>query len=402
MCKKLIILILSAMLLAGCGASEPAETAPADEEIVLDTTQSRAETGIPAEEVPESTAVTNDINTPDAEYFVFKRVSDTVDYEDGTTMLYENYCQVDFHSDHPEHTAFVNGVLNEITRNFALDSENLKTYANDYLSEFGTEGFYAYSNYQDLGISRCDDQMVSLISLSSLYAGGAHPNSVQVAYNLDIPNNRVLKLEDMILEDGAERLTQMVLETINAKFAPLGEGALFSDYVQTIETSLIWGQMTPYWYCNSEGLVIFYNQYELGTYAAGIINAELPYEELEGILNPNYLTSQSEQGPGGLVLRGDWDGYRRIPISIAPEGSTILVGVEGTISQVRLSEVLWLEDTPITHRILFAAASLGQSDVLEITGITEEENRSYAVEFITDQGEERIIHIHEDHLSDEP
>lgn len=401
MLQKLIFCIVLVVFLVGCGASrEPAETAPEAAQPAAPSSE-RSENSLVA--VPEDTAsMVQTPAVPAAEYFLFERQNNSFENENGDVLLYEYSCQPSFRSDDETRTAWVESVLNGISRDYTVNSDNLLDYAEEYVENNGTELFYAHSNYQDLGIVRYDSRVISLVALSSLYAGGSHPNSVQTAYNLDVDGQRILRLEDVLLEDTGARLAELVMTEVDAKFAHLGEGGLFEDYEATIATSMTWGNMTPYWYFNSNGLVIFYNQYELGPYAAGIITVELPYEALADVLNPDYLPEHAGDIPGSLVLRGEWQGYRRIPITIDAEGDTLLVGVEGRIYQVRLSEVMWLEDTPIAQQILFSSMSMGQNDVLEITGGYDDESRSFAIEFITGQGEEKIIYLHADGLSEEP
>lgn len=405
MLQKLILLIITAIFLTGCGASAPAEDAKLDDSVTL--AAAAGETA-PPEASPEygmsSPAETPEATIPasEAEYFLFNKYTNTIADDTGLTLLYETQSQPSFTSADPERSAWVDGILNDIDQAYKSDSSNLYDYAVEFVELNGTDYFYSHSNYQQLGIARHDSTVVSLISLSSLYSGGSHPNSVQIAYNLDIGNQRLLRLEDVIAEDSADELAQLVLAKVNETFAPLGEGALFSDYADWIDTSMIYGNMTPYWYLNDQGLVIFYNQYELGPYAAGIIKAELPYETLSGILLEDYFPAEPDGTPGDLVLRGDWEGYRRIPITIEPEGETLLIGVEGRVHQVQLSEVMWLEDTPIAQEILFSAMALGQNDVLELTGGYTDDARSFAIEFINGQGEHKLYYIHDGELSAEP
>lgn len=403
MLRKLIFLVIIAIFLAGCGASAPAEAPQAAEAASAGIYDHGIATGN-AEillDAAETTAASRTVNTP--EYFLFTKRTNTVTDADGLTLLYENQSIPTFTSADTQRSDFVNGVLSGIDRDYTTNSRNLHTYAQEYVEANGTEHFYSYSNYQQLGIARHDETVVSLISLSSLYSGGSHPNSVQTAYNLDIENQRLLQLEDILTESGAAELAELVRASVDEKFALIdGGNGLFDDYASTIDTSMSWGSMTPYWYLNDTGLVIFYNQYELGPYAAGIIKVELPYESLDGILLEEYLPAEPDGVPGDLVLRGEWDGYRRIPITIEAEGDTLLIGVEGRIHQVRLSEVLWLEDTPIAQEILFSAMSLGQNDVLEITGGYTDDARSFAIEFTNGLGEENIYYIHTDGLSEEP
>lgn len=407
MLRKLIFLIITAIFFAGCGASPaPAPKAAG----AYDVNEASAESGCdqaaeetaPMESPADAEKSTAETTAPGAEYFIFTRQNNTRTDKDGLTLLYEQYCQTSFSSPNPERSRWVDSILEGIARDFAANSENLYDYALDFIEANGTEYFYSHSNYQELGIARYDTAVVSLISLSSLYSGGTHPNSVQTAYNLDVENQRTLRLEDVIYEEAAPVLAGMVREGVEEKFAPLGEGGLFEDYADTIDTSMLYGNMTPYWYFNGTGLVVFYNQYELGPYAAGIIKVELPYEELGGILLSEYLPDEPDQLPGDLILRGEWEGYRRIPITIESEGETILVGVEGRIYQVRLSEVMWLDQTPIAQELLFSAMSMGQNDVLEITGGYTDDTRSFAIEFTNGQGEQKIYYLHAEGMSEEP
>lgn len=404
MLRKLSFVLILAIFLSGCGASAPAENDAAESLVTANTAAGDAQK-VPAEPEDSADALTESVaETPaasEAEYFYFTKYSNTIINEDGQTLLYENRCTPSFTSADAQRSEWVDSILGGIERDFKTDSTNLHDYARDYVESNGTEFFYSYSNYQQLGVARHDETVVSLIALSSLYSGGSHPNSVQVAYNLDIANQRILTLEDLIEEQNAPELARLIRREVDEKFAVIDGGSvLFEDYGDTIDNSMLYGNMTPYWYLNEKGLVVFYNQYELGPYAAGIIKVELLYDALEGILREEYIPKPGNGSPGNLLLRGDWEGYRRIPITLDDEEGVLLVGVEGTVYQVQLSEVQWLEDTPIAQDLRFSALSLGQNDVLEIYGGYTDETRSYVIEFIDGRGEQRIYYIRDGELTD--
>ena len=399
MLRKLSFILIFAILLSACGASAPMEngreeTAPVS--AALETT------ALAADMAPVETAAGEGPFTR-AEYFRITKRSNAITGDNGVTLVYENYALAEFVSQDPARTEWVNGILGGIRRDYQVDSSNLYTYAADFVSEWGTDGFYSYSNYQQLGVARHDDAVASLISLSSLYSGGSHPNAVQTAYNLDIDDQRLLTLEDVILESAAPELAKLVRAGVDEKFTMIdGGNGLFEDYGDTIDNSMLYGNMTPYWYMNDKGLVIFYNQYELGPYAAGIIKVEVPYESLTDILAEEYLPTVENTVLGDLLLRGQWEGRNTIPILIEPEGGIIRVGVEGVVRQVQLSEVLWLGETPIAQDLLFSAKIMGQNDVLEITGGFDDENRSFAIEFTNGRGERVLYYIQPGELSAEP
>ena len=403
MLRKLIFLTIIAIFLTGCGASAPetdnkiADTAPATSSIL----QSGEGTTEPQAAFDGTTESADDIDLV-PEYFLFTKRTNTVTNEDGVTLLTENQSIPTFTSADAARSEWVTELLSGLDRDYASDSRNLLTYAEEYVEQNGTEYFYSYSNYQTLGIARHDERVVSLLSLCSLYSGGTHLN-VQTAHNLDIDNQRTLTLEDIITESGAEELAAMVLASVNERFAPIdGSNGLFNDYASTIGNSFLWGSMTPYWYLNDVGLVIFYNQYELAPYAERIIKVELPYETLGGILLDEYLPAESNGTPGSLVLRSDAEDCSRIPIVIEPEGETLCIGVEGQVHQVQICEVSWAGETPHNEQFLFSAMTLGENDVLELTGGYTDENRSFAIVYTNGLGERKICYIHASGLSEEP
>ena len=396
MLRKLSFVLIFAILLSACGASAPAEDGLEDAVVA-----SAAETIAPAGgEDLETTEAAGECS--EAEYFRINQYSNAMENDDGVTLVYENYAQAEFVSQDPARTQWVSEILSGIRRDYQVDCENLHTYADEFVAEWGTDGFYSYSNYQQLGVARHDEAVVSLISLSSLYSGGSHPNSVQTAYNLDIENQRLLHLEDVILEEAAPELAKLVRARVDEKFTMIdGGNGLFEDYGDIIDNSMVYGNMTPYWYMNNEGLVIFYNQYELGPYAAGIIKAELPYADLEGILLEEYFPAPGDGQSGDLCLRWEGEDGHRIPITLGQEGGKLLVGVIGTVYQVQISEVMWMEDMPIAQELLFSALSLGENDILELTGVYHDETSSFVIEFTDGRGVQHLYHIQEGDLTDD-
>ena len=403
MLRKLSFILIFAILLSACGAS-----APMDEMKESPSAESALDNYGKTETFPGGLTDTESVaaeipDASEAEYFYFSKYSNTVTGDDDVTMLYENRCMPSFTSADPERSEWVGDILGNIERDYNADSTNLGQYAAEFIEMNGTDYFYSYSNYQQLGIARHDEAVVSLLSLSSLYSGGSHPNSVQVAYNLDIANQRVLRLEDIIEEKAAPELARMVREGVDEKFAVIdGGNGLFEDYSDTIANSMLYGNMTAYWYLNDTGLVIFYNQYELGPYAAGIIKVELPYADLEGILLADYFPAPGDGTSGDLCLKGEWEDGQRIPITLDQEGGRLLVGISGTVWQVQISEVMWMENTPIAQDLRFSALRLGENDILELTGVYHDETRSFVIEFIDGRGEPHLYHIRDGELTKEP
>ena len=411
--KRLIFLSIMGLLLYGCAAGgadrAPAETAAPQGALRDEAIECSSESTPPAEamepvmdETKAAATVAETGEGSGSNYFVFNRSTNITTADDGTELLYEYNCDGVFSAPDPELDQWVNSVLDSIRGEFESNSGNLVKYASEYLKNGEKDTFYSYSNYLELGITRHDSKGVSLVALSSVYSGGAHPNTVQTAYNLDMMEKKILTLTDILIPGTEGTIAKLVLEIVEEKFLNLGENALFQDYKQVIERAFVSEQITPYWYLNENGLVIFFNQYELGPYAAGIIKTEIPYESLDGILQEAYYPGKHPDVFGDLLLRGDWDGYRKIPITVERDGDRILIGIEGQVFQIQLSEIYWLEGTAIGQKMLFSGNNLTQNDVLELTGGYDDETRSFAVEFADGEGNVTLYYIHPEGLTDHP
>lgn len=415
MVKKLLFPLLLLLLLSGCGASAPMATAgpgsavdanPAESASNGGTTSEAASVSDDEKNMPGETEAPGEASPAEGErgfgnYFIFVRENSTSTASDGTELLYEYKCDALFSSADAEQEQWVDSIIDAISREYEANSSNLLKYARENLEMNGKENFFGYSNYQDIAIGRHDEKIISLLVLSSIYSGGTHPNSVQTAWNLDMEQGKVLNLEDILFQGEEQRLAEIVQTKVDEKFQAFGLDTLFADYQQTIKSSFEPGRMTPYWYLNDTGLVIFYNQYTLGPYAAGIIKLEIPYESLEGILLEEYFP-RTEKIPGKLLPRSAWEGYKQISLVIEPDGQQIRVGVEGKVFQLQVSEIFWLEGTAIGEQMLFSADQMDQMDVLVLIGGIDDEERSFALEYQDGIGNRVIYYAHPEGLSEEP
>ena len=397
MLQKLCFILTIAIILGGCGASAP------DADVLdngADFSYGRTESIAAAQGVDtEAAADEPEEEICEVEYFAFHINSDSVRDDEGRTILLENYASTTFVSDDPARKEWVDGVIGDLDRAYAGNSNKLLSYAREFISTEGMDYFYAYSNYRQLGVARHDEVLVSLVEQSSLYSGGSHPNTVQTAYNLDIENRRLLRLEDVIEESAAPDLAALVLAGVGEKFVGID---LFEDYGETIASSMVYGTMTPYWYMNDRGLVVFYNQYELGPYAAGIIKTEIPYAALRGIIREDFLPVEREGDESDLYLARAGESGHLISVPIQEDGQRLLIAVEGKVYQVQISEIFWVNDTPVGQDLIFSARTLCHNDVLEIIGGFDDENRSFAIEFIDGRGVLRVYYLHPDGLQEQP
>lgn len=119
-------------------------------------------------------------------------------------------------------------------------------------------------------------EIVSVAISSYTNTGGAHGNSVITFYNFDAISGTILEIEDLIND----------LET----FTKIAEEHFRTDVnLETSETIDDYFFGDPFHLpanigFNEEGLVLLYNTYEVASYAMGITEFTIPFEEISSLL----------------------------------------------------------------------------------------------------------------------
>jgi inhibitor of cysteine peptidase len=123
-------------------------------------------------------------------------------------------------------------------------------------------------------VFRVDSQIISLTQRVYQYTGGAHGRTIQTGHTIDRMSGRHLNLPDLFVTGAnyAERMNRFVREEGRARQLPMwdfkGIGAQSAFYL------------------SDTGVVLFFQQYEIAPYSAGIIQMQVPYELLTDILQP--------------------------------------------------------------------------------------------------------------------
>jgi len=146
----------------------------------------------------------------------------------------------------------------------------------------------------------------------------------------------------------------------------LEHSGLYADYPQIVTSYFEDPDLTPNWYFSENGLVIYFNCYDIAPYAAGIIKVEFPYDALTGVLKPEFYPETVMAGPGELIALDSADGRRVLGTSA--EGECTIVGTEQTIYDVKLHRLTgWLtDDVPMTGQMVLAANRLTAEEALAI------------------------------------
>lgn len=133
-------------------------------------------------------------------------------------------------------------------------------------------------------ILQSGDPLATVVLNSTHYLGGAHGASAQTYYNFDLEQKKLIKLDDIILPKQKAQLEAKAYEAFQAWVM---ESKLANDVA---EYEQAWKfKLTDNFYLSKQGLALQYAEYEIGPYVVGLPRLVIPYEQLNGILKPEYL-----------------------------------------------------------------------------------------------------------------
>lgn len=201
-------------------------------------------------------------------------------------------------------------------------------------------------------IDRGDSRIITLRYRINNYTGGAHGLYSDRAYVFETSSGRLLTLAD--LSDNREALEQKILDHMNSTLETDIRYASIRDYMKTfypdqdITEALKALLREGSWLLNEEGLVVFSDIYEIGSYADGIIRFTLPYAELAGILKADYMPLERrlegslqiediDSGSGTAVHLLDM-------VTVSDKGREFRVFAQGTVYDVTVDSVIYIDD----------------------------------------------------------
>jgi hypothetical protein len=129
-------------------------------------------------------------------------------------------------------------------------------------------------------------QILSLEMSEVTFTGGAHPNSTTNYVSLDVSTGMMLALSDIIMDDHMKALNEIAEgEFRRIKEIPAGQG---------LDQAGFWFEdgkfdLNDNFAITDEGLVFYFNNYEIASYADGPTRLLIPYEELKPLIRKDRL-----------------------------------------------------------------------------------------------------------------
>lgn len=172
-------------------------------------------------------------------------------------------------------------VLNKLNQQFLDKANNFENGFEDDILKFayedyefrGNDGYFfphEYSHYFEVTYDNIE--LISILEQTYCYTGGAHGSTIQNANIYNLNTGEILGLSDILKGEPSEitaLLQKTVLDEINSK----------EDYYWEDIASILQNMSLENWnfYLTQEGLVLYFQQYEIAPYATGLPSFVLPF-----------------------------------------------------------------------------------------------------------------------------
>ena len=233
----------------------------------------------------------------------------------------------------------LNGMLERATDNFG------------YVMNEGNNKSIEFSCVRSVSVARGDSRVVCLRYRVNSYTGGTHGSYTDRALVFDTQSGALVTMDDLTEDRAAleQALLEHMLDTVDndVRYQPiLGYleqfgGKKLSDALREIirEGS---------WELNEEGLTVFSDIGELGSFADGVIRFTLPYDELEGLVDERFFPVERPEDGSLRVLALEDAADPGMPlvdkVTLNANGQEICVAVSGTVYGLTVESVSYFSD----------------------------------------------------------
>ncbi|MFA6860749.1 MAG: DUF3298 and DUF4163 domain-containing protein, partial [Clostridia bacterium] len=173
----------------------------------------------------------------------------------------------------------VNSVLNKQANDFfeyaskKLYSQALEAYKDSIQNDFPFHTYEAYLNYTLTYNQNC---YLSDYYDNYQYTGGAHGNTVRKSNTWNLQTGQLVPLFWFFQSVNYENMIIDYIIKLADKNIAENPGIYFDNYAELIRETFDRNNF----YLSKDGIVIYFNQYEIAPYSSGIIEFVVPYEML--------------------------------------------------------------------------------------------------------------------------
>lgn len=199
-----------------------------------------------------------------------------------------------------------------LTETFATKNMDKKEGAIDYINQSvqdvkdwietsGDLAIYPFydETYQD--IMRSDERVVSLLYYNDMYMGGAHGMYGWGGENYDPVSGEKITISDVVLD--IDRFNEILKEKLLEYDAYLEESTIDTN-LEAYKNRLSNGEGDYNWSIDYSGITVYFNPYEMGSYAQGAQNIRIRFDEHNDLFNEYYAVRPGSYMTGGDPLQG--------------------------------------------------------------------------------------------------
>ena len=205
-----------------------------------------------------------------------------------------------------------------------------------------------FSASRTVSVARADGAVISLMYNDYEFTGGDHGSTTIRSYVFDTQTGDIVSIDSLSADPAA--LRDAILDSMKTAIDEDKDG-YYSQRVDLtggdLDGTLSALLKTGSWGFGDKGLEIRANLYELGSYAAGIVEFTVPYEALSGTMDAKWFPA-AKSGEGSLSispLDSVDDGSVEIVsrVVIDPNGKEYCLKAEGTVYDLTVSAGMFAE-----------------------------------------------------------
>lgn len=175
--------------------------------------------------------------------------------------------------------------LSDMSERYDTDkAEEVKTLKESYLEwEKEGENYITYEDSLKSKAIRADNTVLSILNNSYTFQGGAHGYYMIYGDAYDVVTGQQLFLRDIITDESAfiAKIKEKVLEKYQ-------DGNFLVDIDEYFSTKSISNGDEFVWSMDYSGITIYFEPYEIASYAAGILTVRLSFAEEGALINEKY------------------------------------------------------------------------------------------------------------------
>ncbi len=223
----------------------------------------------------------------------------------------------------------VSSYWNGVWENMQEQHDQIYQEAKEYHDGDYAAGYYTISRYAR--ILRADSRIFSFLDIEETYTGGAHGGSYQKGVNMDAATGRQLTLQDVTSD--YDQVYSAVMEKLNQISE---DDMLFEEYPDTVSKMFYDGDPSLEWAMDREGVIFYFNPYDIAPYASGCIEVPLRFSEYPELFLQEYVSDAS-----GLIRFSRWGYENTFDVTGDGEADTLSVSAypseDGSAAQCTVS-----------------------------------------------------------------